>query len=457
MQVPCGTCAECQSTLSNQWYYRAYYEWFDLSKSNGYVLFDCLTYDEENLPHLSDFWSFIDQNNDYPCFDHSHIRKFLQLLRTRLIRAGYSKQSFRYFLSTEYGSSPFHTHRPHIHILLYVHDARINPLWLSRVISDVWKYGRTDGVKYKGSKYVLTKTYIPSSAPLDSKLRTCRYVTKYVQKCCEFQSQLDWRIRKVMWSMANFADPVSPENWLVSELAHREKLKLLRYVNQFHRQSQHFGESALEDIDLIQLYRDGCLYMPDTKGLMIPVPLPMYYKRKMFYEQIEFNGSRYWQITELGKEYNEQRKLYSRQRLIDRYTCLVHQYHLPIEDVGRLVDYVQDVRGTIRGELGSSTLSERIDSISFINYSTCSDKLNFGCRGLTEYWFGDSQQGYKTRHMFGRVTLSSFIQKWCNFDPQLEKELDIILSVMHNVADKKQLAYSEKQRLTNLYKYFNKV
>ena len=453
MQVPCGTCAECQATLSNQWYYRAYYEWLDLQRSGGYVLFDCLTYRPNDLPHLSDFWNFISKNEDYPCFNHSHIRKFLQLLRVRLIRKGYLKDSFRYFLSTEYGTDDRYTHRPHIHLMLYVHDNRIDPVYLSRLISDCWLYGRTDGVLYKGVGYVMRKCYIPTESKLSSKLRTCRYVTKYVQKCCMFQSELNKRLNKVMFRLATYADPVTPDKWLSSEAAHRERLKLSRYVNQFHRQSQHFGESALADIDLNQLERDGCLFMPDAQKLRIAVPLPMYYKRKLFYEQVEFNGSRYWQLTPAGVEFNNARRRYSMQRLVDRYNALVTQYNLPIRNIEALASYVMDIRGSIRGDLDRSTLEQRIDSIDYINYSTCSDKLNFGCRGLTRSWLGDSQQGYTSSHLFGRIPLSVFIQKYCQFDEQFEHELDLLFTAMFKQNVYKQEVFEKKQKLKNLYKH----
>lgn len=79
MQVPCGHCAECQRTLSNQWYFRSYYEWIDVEKSGGYVLFDTLTYSNKYLPHLSDTWSFLSYSEDFPCFDFLHIRNLREV------------------------------------------------------------------------------------------------------------------------------------------------------------------------------------------------------------------------------------------------------------------------------------------------------------------------------------------------------------------------------------------
>lgn len=454
MQVPCGTCVECQKTMSNQWYYRAWYEWNDLIKSNGFALFDTLTYRPKDLPHLSRYWSELPKSSDYPCFDPSEIRKFIESLRIRIKRAGFG-DCMRYFLASEYGTHRNYTHRPHYHIVLYIHNSVVDPLWLSSQIASLWKYGRTDGIPYKSRKYVLEHNTVFSHASIGTKLRTCHYVTKYVQKSCRFQEELNKRVGIVMWNLANFADPVTPDKWLQTEFARRERLKLLRYVNQFHRQSQHFGESALGDLDLNELIRDGCLYMPDTSGIKIPIPLPTYYKRKLFQEQVEFNGAKYWQLTDFGKYYKDIRQPLTQKILEDRYWCVIHQYHLPITDVSELVDYVFNHRGRIKGDLDESTLEERCNDIDFFNYSTPSDKLNFGTRGLTTEFLGESQVGYKTHHLFGRIPISGFIAKYCIFDAHFEEELEMIRSRLFDYNRSRESAFRLRQRLQNVYKPLN--
>lgn len=461
MQVPCGRCAECQTNLSNQWYYRTWYEWQDLVACNGYVLFDTLTYAPKHLPMLSNTWSCLDKTEDFPCFEPIHIRRFLQLLRQRLIRAGYSKNAFRYFLTSEYGSDSRYTHRPHYHILLFVYDNNIDPLYLSRLIGDIWQYGRTDGLPYKNVGYVLGKRVFRADCGLVSRLWTCKYVSKYVQKSCQFQHEIDRRLNKVMFRLAEFVcqpsddmsnTPLSPEDWLDTEEAHRERLKLLRYVNQFHRQSQHFGESALADLDLNQLFRDGCLYMPDPKGLKIPIPFPMYYKRKIFYDLVEYRGSRYWILNELGEQFKRVRYDEIRQRLIQRYECVCVANNLDY-DCSALADYVLEERGRILADLPSANLIQRMPDVNLYNYSTCSDKLQFGCRGLTTTWLGDSQCGYLSNRIDNRISLQSFIQHCVFFDAVKEKQLDNLFMCMQKSSNGKQKLFELKQRLKNLYKH----
>lgn len=453
MEIPCGRCSECERTNRNQWYYRAFYEWQGLP-NGGYVLFDTLTYRPSRLPYLSDTWTLLDKNDDFSCFNYLHIRQFIENLRIRLKRVGYSNESFRYFIAAEYGSIK-KTFRPHYHLMLYVHDPLISPLWLSRLISMLWKHGRTDGIPYKSRSYVLGHNVIPADGSVDSKLRTCSYVTKYVQKSCSYQNILNARIFKVMNKLAEIADPVQPERWLESEAAHRERLKLLRYVNQFHRQSQHFGELALRDLDLNQLFRDGCLFMPDSQRVSIPIPLPTYYKRKLFQEKISFNGSQYWQLTDFGREYVEYRRQVARNQLINRFSAVAAEHHVNKIDFPRLADYVLFERGRIIGDLPESTLQERMDFISYFNYSTGSDKLQFGCRGLTATWLGDSQQGYLAVRIRDRIRLKDFINRYCYFDDEKEKQLVFLKTLTSRQAEGVQQAYNLRQRLEELNKMIN--
>lgn len=458
LEIPCGRCAECASVMSSQWYYRSSSE-FDSLPSDGYVMLDCLTYSNKYLPRLSQFWSFLDKKREnFSCFNYRHVRNFVENLRIKLKRLGYN-DTFRYFLSSEYGTDDRYTHRPHYHVMFYI-SSGIDPLLLSRLISQSWLFGRTDGIPYKTRRYVLDHNVIPKRS-LGSRLRSCSYVTKYVQKSCEFQSELDKRIDKVMWRAAEYAcrqstdmscTPLQPEDWLSSEYAHRERLKLMRYVNQFHRQSQHFGEVALRDLDLNQLFRDGCLYMDDPNGVKIPVPLPSYYKRKLFYEQVSVNGSRYWQLTELGREYNSVRSSVSRDFLLDRYRSIVLQYRLPINDLDELVDYVFFSRGRIIADNPESTFEQRVSDCDLFNYSSSSDKLQFGCRGLSPHWLGDAQQGYSSSSIIDRISLSDFIAHNCVFKQHFEDELKLIRSKMIEFNRSKQSAHQLKQRLRNIYK-----
>ena len=161
--VPCGNCADCKKKKRLEWRFRAYHHINNIINRGGYVYFDTLTYDEDHVPHLSDFISLdsfvpslIEQRNgisvgiqDFTCFCHSHWKNFLKNLR-RQLDYHYNGCKFDYFLTSEYGTKEGFTHRPHYHILFFVHDSsKIHPLDFSKVIKKCWDYGRTDGIDFE--------------------------------------------------------------------------------------------------------------------------------------------------------------------------------------------------------------------------------------------------------------------------------------------------------------------
>lgn len=463
MTIPCGTCAECQTVKRNEWYYRSYYEFLRLKELGGkYVYYDTLTYDDNHLPHLSDTWTFVSPDDDMSCFDYSHIRLFLQNLRIRLIRQGYSKNAFRYFIASEYGTSGAYvdsrgmhrigTHRPHYHIMLFIYDD-IPYTDLSVLVSKVWYRGRTDGLPYRDYRYVGEHNCISVDSPEAQRLRVFKYVSKYVEKSCLFSDMLTMRLNVVMNKIAEYVCINSSEysdidDYLSSEAAHRERLKLKRYVCEFHRQSQGYGLYALNDVDLDGLYENGCLYMPDSDNVMMALPLPDYYKRKLFYELVDVDGARYWQLNEDGVSYRESRRKYLLKSLCSRYDCVREYWNLTV-NVTELANYVLNERGRIKSaSLGESVLLDRLKSEDLVfNYVTGSDKLQFGNTGLSCHWLGSPQVGYKCGHIVNRVTVRDFINTSVILDPVKEQKLKLLDYYVSLCNDGKQIAYELKQRL----------
>ena len=164
IQVPCGECAECKELKRTEWYYRTYYEAMSCFDSNGYVLFDTLTYRDEELPHVSEFID-IDSEWDASCFDVEDYRLFFVRLRMALQREiGWNPaHCLKYFLTSEYGTDDRYTHRPHYHVLFFVrgdeNGRRVDPLVLSKLINKCWMKGRTDGIDYKPYKYVMNHVW----------------------------------------------------------------------------------------------------------------------------------------------------------------------------------------------------------------------------------------------------------------------------------------------------------
>lgn len=440
LQVPCGKCAQCATQKSNEWYFRTYYQSMDCITHGGFVLFDTLTYSNEHLPRLSNFMP-VPASLDYPCFDGHHLRKFVAVLRQRCKRKYHS--NFSYFVSSEYGTSMHCTHRPHYHCLFFV-TGTITPLEFSSLVAELWSYGRTDGIPYKSANYVIGNTFDGSN--FAGSLRTCKYVSKYIQKSCKFQREIDFRIDS---TMKYIASRMPDEDWLSSVNASRVRQRLKRLCNQFHRQSTQFGASALADIDLANLFQCGTLWMPDADCVLKPIGLPTYYKRKLFFELVGVDGTFTWQPTEDGIRYLKAREADSLNRLADRFEAAACHLGSYVDSRG-LADYVLNYRGRFKSLFPSVTLNDRLPYVDYFNYVTPSDKEHVGI-GVTRSFCGNNSIGYCVDVLPAHYKPFQFVDKYCYFDKALEDILKKLYCYFDTVGVSKQSAYECKQRLTNLY------
>lgn len=447
IQVPCGQCAQCMTNKSNEWYFRSYYHSLDTLSNGGYIVFDTLTYNNESLPHISDF-VVVDNKLDYPCFNAKHIQLFNKRLR-RYCDKFNSKYTF--FVTSEYGTSEKHTHRPHYHILLYC-DGKVDKLIMSKFIADAWQYGRTDGICFKNNNYVLHNIF--TADKFSESLRTCRYVSKYVQKSCKFQSEINHRINSIMFNVAKKMRPIGCDeddySWLETISAKRYRMKLNRLMNQFHRQSVGFGSSFLGDADINELMRTNAVEMPDSIKVKLQIPLPAYYKRKLFYKVIRVDGNDTWIPTKLGYQYLKIREKVNVKRLVDRFVAANHQYKLDF-DVHKLADYVVNVRGRIRAVLRCEDIIDKINSASFFNYVTMSDKEHLCALGLTTRFIGNNTIGYCVDRLPASIRFGDFIARYVMLDDTLEKQLTKLNTLNAQLDDGRQNAFALRQRLTNLY------
>ena len=310
LEVPCNKCAECVTAIRSQWYFRTYQEVQYTLKHGGYIYFDTLTYSDEYLPRLSHYVNIEKYPvRDFSCFSHSHFKLFLKNLR-RQLSYYYGDNSFRYFLTSEYGVDERFTNRPHYHIMFFV-TSKVNPLDFSRFVAKCWHYGRTDGIPYKSIKYVSGHVYgrdlgFGSNVDFNAISSVCMYVSKYITKSSKFQNRLDKRI--YMLSM-----------YITDE----EELKTLkRNMNMFHRQSQGFGLGYLYAMDKeqISLVLNNQCSMPDKDKIHRLQPLPMYYKRHLFYKlHKRDDGTYYWELTQSGRHYRIQHMLKNVDNLVKQY------------------------------------------------------------------------------------------------------------------------------------------
>ena len=400
-------------------------------------MFDTLTYKDENLPNLK---QIIPELPAIPCFRHTDLQMFFKRLRINLARRyNVGNDNIRYLVTSEYGSK---FGRPHYHLLLYC-TAKITPLQLSAEIDRAWQLGRTDGIPYKTPLYVLQHNTYTSSTHLGRKLTSAMYVCKYIQKDCKLQTELDKRIRRADFILSSDAYPYAKSG---SVKCSKIREKIVRAVNQFHLQSLGFGSFALRDLDLNAIFRNE-IYMPSTQYVVQRINLPMYYKRKIFYELVEVNGSKIWNLTDFGKQYKNHLLPILQQRLAERLSNLAKLAHIDIDAIA-LADYVLNHRGRFKADK-EGTLEERLANITHYLYVTRSDKENVGV-GVSLDFIGNSVIGYAP--LVQPIKIKDYIDKYIYLDSDYEAILATLYHAVSDISLAKQNVYSRLQELNSLYK-----
>lgn len=389
--VPCGQCVECNNLRKLEYQYRIYYEMMDTFDNGGYVMFDTLTYRDDKLPMMSQVFPQL-AGDDFCCFSMRDIQLFFKRLRKMLSSDGFDiKGKLRYFVSCEYGTRSDCTHRSHYHLLLFV-TAKIPPLILSRAVFDSWQNGRTDGYGTSGisSTYVLEHNVLRKHS-----LKLDNYVSKYVNKDSEFQSELDKRFNRCWDDLCN--DHSSRRDpggvlWASSPAGRHARITLRHKIDQFHRQSRGFGLSALRHVDLPYLFATGCLSVPDPNKVRVDVPLPIYYKRKLFYELIsDVDGVNMWSPTSLGlqylrRRYEDSKRLFAHKVYEVKINFPESEFSRTLHDdrIRDFVDYVFDWRGRVKyGDLVIEDLLSKTSRDCWYNYCGVNDRWHFGNRFIS--------------------------------------------------------------------------
>lgn len=345
MELPCGQCCECKKATQTEWLFRSFYQCKYTLDNNGYIYFDTLTYAPKYLPHISEFCKEVKagSDEDFSCFRPSDWRYFLNNLRRQIDYyykgVGFdTKLHFKYFMSSEYGTSDSGTHRPHYHVLFYITNNVLSPEELSKLVSKCWKFGRTDGIEYNGIEQVKKHTYRSDNLDLPHLLNVCNYVSKYVVKDSIFQKVLDARIKYI------------DDNYSSEFGKKKRKSLVVNNISQFHRQSQGFGEFGIKYNSIDDIFDTGMMKMPDINNVWKYAPLSGYLKRKLFQVLVvNEKGNREWIYNELGQEYLCKRL----DKGIDLYADKMQEWHdnigIYVKDSDKqkeIIDKVDSIKGS---------------------------------------------------------------------------------------------------------------
>lgn len=461
----CGKCANCQQNNSAEWYFRALCEFEDTVKQGNYVQFVTLSYSSQYVPKLSYFEEFgsLTPAEDMFCFMSEDLRYFHSNLRSRLRRLGFPKDSYKYFIASEYGHDNLYrdhrgrvrrgTNRPHYHCLFYV-DRNIDPLVFSAAVQKSWQFGLTDGIGdsflNKSPQYVLNNTFY--SGVVGGR-KVVNYVSKYVQKSSAYYKKLVKRVKIVLHRLSN-GDPF----YLRTEEGKRMRRCLFDLSRQFHRQSLQFGASAIRDVDPLELYKVGYFVHRGSDGQLVRFPISQYFHRKLCYDKVWFDGSYVWTLKESALPLLELRK-----KSVFRNMSNYYKTHLPLIgkselDSNVLVDYVLNYKGRNYAPFDEELLfGDLIDSSNRYVYNSpagtiVSDKYLGNISGRVSGIGFDTQVEKLTSFIETHVIRDNFAP-WCaGFDAVLDG-----LATYQRAVDNSQIVYDNNQLLKNKYKQLSLI
>lgn len=298
IEVPCGNCSSCHTSRQRQMSFRFSFE----AKRSKYIYSDTLTYSDNNLPHIRDFFPCSSQN--LACFSRNHIQLFLKRLRRKLsYHLKLTENVFKYAIFSEYGADQRYTHRPHYHILFFV-NFDIDPLLFSRYVSECWQYGRTEGFGYKNNYYILHHNTLYKDS-----IRLTNYVTKYLCKSSLYYKSL----QPILDDIIRSVDKSNYNSYVDYKKAIRH---IKNTLSQFSMWSHHLGDNFLNTLsndDIIKLAKSPFVPLPNYTHLTV-IPLPLYYVRKLFYTKEKFEDGYFFNPNDYGLIY-----LTSRQKSIESY------------------------------------------------------------------------------------------------------------------------------------------
>lgn len=349
--VPCGKCAECRKAKANEYTARSYAQYIATEKSLGFSYFETLTYAPDYLPTIYGL----------PCFDTAHYRNFFKRLRKNIdsyilkdnngnyiLDSNGNKQypfkglvakNLKYFFASEYGGK---THRPHYHVIFFVTIPGMDLIQFRNFVNDAWHYGFIDRIQTVRSRKI-------------NGIGAMHYVSEYVNKDYEFMKMLNAKIKQLESKGIYLSD---------------EELKRLQ---PFHRQSQGFGIDIINQNDYDYMFQTGMIRIPDKKKVWRTLPIPMYIKRKLFYDKVQEETQEYkpkykrdarGKKTFVGYDYqpsykwvlNDRGKAFKLNRINDTITLLANRYEVYVNNMdssmqGVPVEKIDALKNTITNYL----------------------------------------------------------------------------------------------------------
>ena len=301
--VPCGKCANCQINYKNQYMLRVNYETEKTIKNGGYIIFDTLTYDENNVPWAKDiikkeFGYEIEDKYNFRTFYYKDFTDFWKRVNKELKKRYGKYQNTKYIVVGEYGTKENRTHRSHYHLIVFVNNKDIIPADMSHIIKSKWKLGITDGIDDKGEFYFKTRRVFKDK--IEAVQNATGYIAKYINKDNKYSHKVK-KMTSIIISKIKQFKGFNDLSYLSSYYFKLHLQELRRYLNQFQKHSQEFGYIPFYENNLDMLVDDGKMLFKDKYVIMRKITIPQYFYRKYFqaYDKVR----KQWRYTSLGMEY----------------------------------------------------------------------------------------------------------------------------------------------------------
>ena len=305
--IPCNDCPECFKEISNEWQLRTYYEYLQCIKDKGFIIWDCLTYDENQIPRFGTINKHIPEKYDFTCFNWNEIQNFIARLRDKI---GY--KNMRYIIAGEYGGEDEYykngkikkaTGRPHYHMLLF-YTGKLTEIEVSKKIKETWKKGITYGIDDKGSIEFWNNGVINT---LEKAIQKANYIANYCVKNPKYDKTAQKKIRKTLefFYKIETGNEKIDKNQLTTPEWRKRKKQLLDNVKCRHLQSKGYGKYLIEYNETNKRIYEDIVWMPNNSPdkPKFWTKLPKYYKRKIYYDHYRENGVVKWKLNEVGINY----------------------------------------------------------------------------------------------------------------------------------------------------------
>lgn len=289
----CGKCWQCKISKSNEYLFRCNETINNTINNNNYVLWDCLTYDEENVPWAADILSkkfdiIIKSNQNFRCFNPEDLTLFLKRFRENYKYHYKRKADFDYFIAGEYGEKEGKTHRPHYHLIFCIKSDN-TPEITSKIIYNSWGLGKCDGICDNSHIKFITDKLITNNNR--KSIKDAAYISKYVAKDSLYIKKINEILQEIefkdnyLYSKYKSCDRLQYIKKDHNKSTYQRKLRwqaLKRSITNVHKQSQGFGLSFLEHCDLNNILKSNKIELPRTNLIPIYISLPNIYKQHLF-------------------------------------------------------------------------------------------------------------------------------------------------------------------------------